>query len=295
MSNITNNLTLLDIDNEVILVPLSLVYKSTVLKSFYEKNSGKAFKLDYPRDVVLQMLDVMKNTEDLILSDILIELCQQMDIPDIVNYIDNSSDSFETEVIPDKCALYVFKNMWFKHNEQYYQTRIIKNVEPVVKLTMKNGTDKVLLPAGYNLQNSSHNVLLSDFQNHCHKEYIKEYQPNYCNHDHKEIPIPIDDVVTEIPGEKVSIKTFNVGKLVSDKLPDIKLNKEIFDEISKLLVKYYDNDSSYTVNTKNHNMDPRIHRTVLEIQRNYEKFIVKLKIVEGVYALNIGLISKILY
>ena len=80
-------------------------------------------------------------------------------------------------------------------------------------------------------------------------------------------------MITVIPGETVSIISFNIGKLVKDKLPNIKLSGEILDNITKTLITYPNYSNNGRGKTYN-------GTTVLRVYKNYDKFIVKLEIVK---------------
>jgi hypothetical protein len=238
--------TLLDIDNNIISIPLFLVNKSKVLKLFFEKNPDKGFKLEYPLEVINDILGIIRNDENIIVNDILIELCHQLEISDIDNYIDNDNDVFIEESIPKNLAFYVYKHIFLEENKQYYKKKIIKSKVPLLTLSLKDGSTR-----SFNNYQEAWNI------------YQKEYN---------DYSAPRETIMTQNRGETICFKIFNIGRLVKDKLPDIELNKVIFNFIIKLLIKYYE---EYNRSCRSEN-----YHIVLGIQKNYEKFIVKFKIAQ---------------
>ena len=132
--------TLLDIDNLIIPIPLPLIEKSKVLKSFFESDPDKAFKLEYPFEIISNMLAVMRNDDNLVITDILIDLCHQLEISDIDNLIDNLKDIYVEEQIPTNQSFYVYNHIFLEANEQYITKKITKNREQSIILTLKNGS-----------------------------------------------------------------------------------------------------------------------------------------------------------
>lgn len=247
------SIILLDVDNKVIEVSESIIYRSQVLESFFQKNTGKGYKLEYPNEIILQMINVLNNNDNVVISSLLINLCDQLEI-DIARYF--NMESWETKIIASNQAQYIFYCIFQYDNKIYVSSECIENTDEYA--TLKNEDKEIIVKS---------------------IEDAKKLRQTFDT-------IKLDNIIN-IPGKKIVLKTFEIGRLVKDKLREIKLNDTIFDQVVNLLVNLY----SPVKNIIKPYLSEDYH-CVLETQMNYQQFIVKLKIIQMICSQKFSPYSK---
>jgi hypothetical protein len=233
---------LLDIDDNVVQVPTSITNGSRVLKAFFDINPDKAYKLEYPIEVISKVISLLKGGENIMLSDPLVDLCNHLEIGMINHYIEDSGH-FQVEQNVVGKARYIFDSIFLMENRCYHKKRSVRSTEPHATGLNNNDNREIILKSYDELSNFTRmNRGTGNEKVHC------------------------------FGGTDVTTRFFNVGQLVNDKLRDIKMDGGLLDQVANLLAGTY---------SKYDNLKPPSPngQYVVEIQKDYGKYIIKLKII----------------
>lgn len=173
------NVSLLDIDNNLIQLPISIASNSLVLKNFFESNPGKVYKIDYDHEILSEIIRILQDDDKVIVTDMLIELCELLQIKKINKYL-NDTLNYETEIITYNQAHFIYENILLKCNNIYCHKKYLVNTEPCVIYAGEKGEQTV----------------------------IKSQQDyNQFHHAYR------NDLIS-FPGKEITLITFYIGQLV---------------------------------------------------------------------------------
>lgn len=192
------SVSLLDIDNKLIQLRRSIANGSNVLKKYFETNPDKVYKIEYNHLIISQIISILQDDEDVVITDSVTDLCSLLQIDKINNYLDNELD-YETEFVVENIAHYICENIFLKENSIYCKKKYLVKHDPYVVL--KDNGNEIMFKSQ------------SELQKFGQKYYQKNLNANYT------------DKLSSVVGKEIVLHTFNIGQLVNDKFEEIKMNK----------------------------------------------------------------------
>lgn len=267
-----------DENNELIQVSQQFIDKSSILKNYFGDNDKKVFKLFYPKKIInmtIQKVSEGSYDQDRARdNDIINELCEYLNI----HITENSKYdelTFKSELHVLGTATYVYNNMFYnmpKYRNLYVEATHIKHIYTIFGVDNRNRADtnerlKDMIPTfgscldnikQYPIKltrtefNKKYNIINNRL---CEKKTTdtngKSVQYHY-----------IDEYIVE---EDISI-TYDVGRFINESSPKIQINIAIFEQITQDFVRHA-NDSFQSGAQCN----------VIEIYKNYERYIIKFR------------------
>jgi hypothetical protein len=276
---------LIDIDNEMISVPQQVINKSNILKQYFEIYPTKGYKLEYPKQIIEQMIQLSdrKGTDK---NDMLNELLQQLNIH-IINPWDEEKDdeSIVTELYTQGHARHIFNSIGFEVNKSYHTQYIESSTNAEYVYSIRDAATNIEIKGGVQENEFNKNYTIWDNGNSlCIKKDVKLENNNTNIHYAYRGQGPttyrfIKQVIK--PKLQITVDVYDIGSLVEKKL-DVQINREIFDEVVSMLTKHLDSATQYNI-IKINNYNPEAfcfhmaYQYVTKVRKNYNTYIVKIK------------------
>lgn len=310
------NYFLIDQNNQIITVTQNIVKKSSVLSDFFKRYPTKAYNLDYPKKVIDQMIQGLHEMQGILRphdqifknNKILYKLCQELNIMiDDLNDDGNvKAEQLNIEPYVMGQALHIFNSINFRGNEHlhkiyieskepaqycYLITRPLRNKKKFL-ITMKQKLQSMFSDILY--INDKHVITVSktDFKNlysvlndnQCVKnDSIDEIINNKmtCNQRKYKQLIKMSwnyQIVESIPEMQIIMYQYNIGGLINGDTLGVRLNPEIFDIVVSLIIKQMKREINiFCSSTESHHLCSNKYNQIIEIQKDYDAYIVNIK------------------
>lgn len=293
---------LIDQNNQIITISRNNVNKSSVLSSFFKKYPKKAYKLDYPKKVIDQMVQVIQG-QVIKNNPTLHALCQELDItiddPE-ENYNEGEKNVFDVEPYVMGQAIHIFNSIYFKGNEPMH-TRYAESRQPAQlsycitipkKIRFFSAVKRKLESIFYNIIYIDEEQTFVINKNEFKKSYsvLNDEQcvrndliaaiinnKLTCNERKYIQLVAISwnyEIVESIPEMEIIVDKYDIGSLINGNALGIGLNPEIFDIVVSLIEKQLKKNNSVCYDEIQNNVK---YNQIIEIHRDYNEYIVKFK------------------
>ena len=296
---------LIDQDNQVIPISQNVINKSRILNDFFKRNPKKAYNLDYSKKIIDQMIQV---TRGKIFKNnyILYELCQELDIS--VDNLEETDDNgklntFEVEQHFMGHAVHIFNSIYFKGNQlthvkytesrqpaQYNysitipkKTRFFTKIKCMVESFFTNMIyiDEEYVFTVNNDEFKKLYSILNDKQ--CvRNDFVSTIINNKMTCNDRKFKQLVDvswkyQAVESIPEMQIIIDKFDIGSLIIGNALGIQLNHDIFDIVIALIIEQLNKENNSIVQKSNCASYDGKYNKIVEIQRDYNSYVVKIK------------------